>query len=250
MSLQEVFAAALLDSARIDFAGLISSPTPLSRFAIYRNNVLGSLKDALADNFPVVVQLVGDVFFNAMARAFVQAHPPRSRSLIEYGEAFADFIETFEPAACLPNLADVARLERLRVRAYHAADIEPVSLAVFAELVAEPEFLAELRLSLHPGLSILTSDYAICSLWQAHQPGGELGRVDPYLPELTLVLRWGLEVELLVLDAGTCAFIQALRGGVPLGRAANCALHLDAEFDLVQCLSLLIGKAVITHLQR
>jgi hypothetical protein len=191
---------------------------------------------------------VGEAFFNAMALAFVQAHPPTSRMLVEYGEGFATFIETFGPAASLPYLADIARLERLRVRAYHAADTEAVSLAAIAELMAQPERLAELRLILHPCVAILTSGYAVCALWQAHQPGGEIEKVDPFLPEHVLVLRCGLDVEVLALDAGTCVFIQALQGGLPLGQAAGQGLHANAEFDLGQCLALLISKAVITQL--
>lgn len=248
MSLQSRFSAALLAPDHADLTNLFSSPAPASRFAVYRNNVFGSLVGALADSYPVVAQLVGEAFFNAMALAFVQAHPPRSRLLAEYGEDFAAFIETFEPVASLPYLADVARLERLRIRAYHAADVDAVSLAAFAGLMAEPERLARLCLDLHPGLSVLASAHAVYSLWQAHQPGGEIEKVDPYLPECALVLRHGLEVELTALDAGTCTFIKALQGGLPLGQAAGQGLYANAKFDLGQCLALLISKAVITQL--
>ena len=40
---------------------------------------------------------------------------------VDVGEAFAAFIQTFEPASSVPYLADVARLEHLRTLAYHAA---------------------------------------------------------------------------------------------------------------------------------
>ncbi|WP_166358814.1 DNA-binding domain-containing protein [Pseudomonas akapageensis] len=248
MSLQGEFTSALFDRSYTRLPEIFSSPSPASRFTIYRNNVFSSMLDALADSYPVVAQLVGEAFFNAMALTFVQAHPPRSRSLVDYGEDFAAFIETFTPAAGLPYLADVARLERLCVRAYHACDSQAVSLELLAELMAQPEELAELRLGLHPSLSILPSDYAVCSLWEAHQPGGDITKVDPCLPERALVLRCGLEVELLALDTGTCAFIQALQAGLPLGRAAHLEGHASSSFDLGQCLALLISKNVITQL--
>lgn len=84
---------------------------PTARLAVYRNNVVGSLIDALADAFPVAQQLVGVAFFRAMAGVFARQAPPRSRILAHYGEGFAEFIEGFEPARSVPYLADVARLE-------------------------------------------------------------------------------------------------------------------------------------------
>ena len=59
---------------------------PGRRFAVYRNNVLASLIDALADSFPVVQALVGEPFFRAMAQIYVRECPPESPILAEYGD--------------------------------------------------------------------------------------------------------------------------------------------------------------------
>nr|BFE90967.1 hypothetical protein GCM10020185_15030 [Pseudomonas brassicacearum subsp. brassicacearum] len=66
MSDQRTFAAALLDPRKACPPGLVSAngADPQSRFAVYRNNVLSSLINALADNYPVVTQLVGEEFFS------------------------------------------------------------------------------------------------------------------------------------------------------------------------------------------
>ena len=45
---------------------------PSRRFGVYRNNVYASLIDVLAGRFPVVARLVGEEFFRAMARAYVE----------------------------------------------------------------------------------------------------------------------------------------------------------------------------------
>ncbi len=91
-----------------------------------------SLIDALRTKFPATERIVGEEFFRAMARVFVIAHPPRSKILHTYGDDFGDFIAAFEPAAELAYLADVARLEAARTRAYHAADATPLTPADFA----------------------------------------------------------------------------------------------------------------------
>lgn len=246
MSLQSTFADAIFDLEHASLNGLISSAAPASRFAVYRNNVLSSLNDALADGYPEVVQLVGAALFKDMARAYVHAHPSRSR--LFDGERFAVFIDTFELATKVPYLADVARLERLCVRAYHADDIETVSLTTFAKLMARPERLVNLRLTLHPSLSLLESNYAVCSLWHAHQPSGEISKFDLYLREQVLVIRSGLAVEVLALDAGTFFFIKALQDGLSLGQAFLQGPRFDAEFDPGQGFALLLNKAVFSHL--
>ena len=128
MSRQDVFSRALLSPEENCPQGLFSrnGADPAGRFAVYRNNVHSSLINALAAGYPVTLQLVGDEFFRAMAGVYVQGFPPTSPLINEYGSDLADFIQGFAPAASVPYLADVARLERLRVRAYHAADAQPL----------------------------------------------------------------------------------------------------------------------------
>ena len=115
MSLHDDFAEALLAPDLACPDGLFSSngADPASRFVVYRNNVHSSLINALATAYPVTLQLVGDEFFRAMAGIFVQAYPPASPLISEYGSTFADFIQGFEPAASVPYLADVARLDTM-----------------------------------------------------------------------------------------------------------------------------------------
>jgi len=116
---------------------------PGRRFAVYRNNVIVGLVDALADTYPVVQAMVGDDFFRAMAREFVRSQPPTSPVLAGYGAGFAAFIEGFAPAAGLPCLADLARLEWLRVEVYHAADVAPLRVEEIAPRLAPGAILSD-----------------------------------------------------------------------------------------------------------
>ncbi len=127
-SRQQAFAAALLDPDRDIPEGLVTpgGQPAAKRFGIYRNNVTVSLVNALSEVFPTVQNLVGEEFFRAMARLYVQDNPPTSRLLFEYGASFPAFIGQFEPAADLPFLPDVARLERLWLDSFHAADATPL----------------------------------------------------------------------------------------------------------------------------
>lgn len=252
MNTQQAFFEALLDPGQAAPAGLCAwnGSAAAARFAVYRNNVLVSLIDALADTYPVAQELVGEPFFRAMARLFVHQAPPRSRVLAFYGEAFPAFIENFAPAASVPYLADVARLEMLRVRAYHAADGAALPTGAMEQALAQTDAPAELVLGLHPSVRLLRSRYAVVSLWAAHQGVGELSAIDPAQPENALLVRPGLDVELLRLDAGASALVAALQQGAPLGPAVAQASQADASFELAGSLALLIRShaiASITH---
>lgn len=246
MSTQAAFAAALFDSQRPCPEGVFSAngADPASRFAVYRNNVQSSLINALADGYPVVSQLVGEEFFRAMAGLHVQSCPPQSPLLNDYGKDFAGFIDSFAPAASVPYLADVARLERLRVQAYHAADAQPLSHEQIAAALSDPHMLNELTVGFHPSLNLLTSAYAVVDIWAVHQQDATLARINPGHGQNALVLRNGLEVELFAIDHGASMFIQNLR----LGQSLSQALETAPAFDLSQTLALLISHNVITHL--
>lgn len=245
----DTFAAALLAPELDCPPGLHAwnGSDPARRFAVYRNNVLASLTNALEETFPVVRQLVGEAFFTGMACLHVQATPPRSALLAFYGEDFPAFIASFPPAAGLPYLADVARLELARVHAYHAADLPPLDNASLAAALADPECLPGMQLCLHPSIAVIRSDYAIASLWAAHQGLLELSDVDPGQPECARVLRNGLDVEISRIGTGAAAFIQALNAGSPLGASVGAALAIDAAFDLGTTLGQLLAAGAITR---
>ncbi|WP_323159885.1 DNA-binding domain-containing protein [Pseudomonas fluorescens] len=246
MSTQAAFSAALLDTDLPCPDGLCSAngADPASRFAVYRNNVQGSLINALADSYPVVMQLVGDEFFRAMAGVFVQSHPPHSPLMSDYGSELADFISGFEPASSVPYLADIARLERLRTLSYHAADIAPLSQNQIAAAFADQEGLSRLQIGLHPSLHALDSAFAVVDIWAAHQHDATLAGIDLNQAQHALILRNGLEVEVFNVDLGISQFIRQLKAGLSLTQALASA---DA-FDLGQTLALLISRQAITHL--
>ena len=224
---------------------------PAARLAVHRNNVVSSLVDALADAFPVTQALVGREFFRAMAAVFVRRYPPRSRVLAHYGDELPDFILGFDPAQPLPYLADVARLERARVCAYHAADVQPVATEAMRAALCGADDLADLRLTLHPSVSVLVSAFAIVSLWAAHQTDddSDIAAVDPDEAESALVLRAGLDVVVILLPPGLDTFIAALRQGAGLAEAAARAADCAVGFDPGTALSLLLQHGAITSMR-
>lgn len=249
---QHRFAAALLDPRHAGPPGLRTwnGSDPAARLAVYRNNVVSSLVDALADTFPVVQHLVGCEFFRAMAAVFVRQAPPRSPVLAHYGQGFASFVAGFEPARELPYLADVARLEFARLAALHAADAEPVAKAALSAALASGDHMGALRLVLHPSVNTLASRHAVVSLWAAHQRDDDsaIASIDIDRPERALILRHGLEVLVLPAPGGALEFVAAVQAGQGLADAAAQAAASAPAFDLTATLSTLLAHDALSSI--
>lgn len=216
----------------------------VKRFNVYRNNVTHSLVTALTEIYPVVTQILGEQNFRMIARDFVRAHPPTSKLVLEYGRGFAEHLADFDPIRHLRYLPDVARLERAWLDAYHAADRAPLDPAEFAAL--PPQALAEIRLSPHPAMHVIESDYAIHTIFAAHRSGPMPGRIDAGIPEAVLISRPLLRVEIRKLARGQPVFFKALRKGAPLRQAASLAMEQDPSFDLVEAIGLTIESGAFS----
>ncbi len=226
------FASALLDPDRATPAQ-VSGPDGKAaekRYNVYRNNVTVSLIEALAATFPATRRITGEDFFRAMARFHIRASPPTSPLLFEYGRDFPGFIERYDYARSMPWLADVARIERAWLDAYHAADLPPLLPQDLAAI--PPERLGGIVLVRHPATCIVFSPYPAVSIFAANRSAGPVGPIEATGPESALVTRPGLDVTVRILPPGGFAFLDHLTKGKTFGAAVAAATAASPEFDL------------------
>jgi Putative DNA-binding domain len=216
------------------------------RYAVYRNNVTVSLIAALEANFPAIKRLVGAEFFAAMARAYVQENPPKSRLMAEYGASFPDFLQSFEHLAKYPYMADVARLERLWLDSYHEADAAPLQGAELAAIA--PDALFETRFAVHPAARLFASPFAAVSIMAANRSEGEIPPINPAIAECGLVTRPHLDVAIRHISASTRAFLAALIAGSTLGESIEASIVLYPAFDLAANIQGFLEAGVFTSI--
>jgi hypothetical protein len=213
--LQAQFSRAMLETRLAPPPGL----APARRFSVHRNNLYASLTDALRARYPATLRLVGEDFFRGAASLFIEVSPPSAPVLIEYGEAFPAFLESFEPARGLPYLADVARLEWLRHAAFHAAD--RAQLTALSLAAVSPEQVGTMTFEFHPSAGLIASPYPIVSIWETNAYDEQVRPIGPELPgEAALVIRPELQVTIVRLDPAEYAFAAALAAGETLAEAA------------------------------
>lgn len=212
------------------------------RFDVYRNNVAVGLIAALGARFPAIRRLLGDDYFRALARLYAEADRPASPVLADWGAGFAAFLAGFAPLAGWPYLADVARIEWARGRAFHAADARPIDPRSLAG--ADPD---RLRLRLHPSVAVLWLAHPAVTIWAVNQPGAA-ARPIPAGPEIALVLRdRGFGVPVRAIGAGDAALITALAAGQSLAEAAARALGEDPAHAVADCLGPLLAAGAIVE---
>lgn len=219
-----------------------------ARLNVYRNNVFVSLIDALSDIFPVTQTLVGEDFFRAMAREYVQQSLPKSPVISEYGENFADFIAQFPPAQSLPFLANLAALEHGMLTLTNEAEQATLSQQDVAEAFSQVEDPSDLLLALPASSKIFVSPYAIGSIYKAHLNDGDtrLGEVKVDSTEHLFLVKSHLYAQLHIITKAEAIFFKNLLQGKSLAEAAPD----EEDFDLGSCLAELIEWKVLTQIQK
>ena len=240
---EAAFATALADRTAPVPAGVLGTPR---RFGVYRSNVAAALTAALAARFPIVERIVGQDFFRALAQDYARQNPPRRACLLDYGDTLPGFLDSFEPAASLPYLPDVAKLEIARSQAYHAKDAPVIGGEDLARL--DPERLADVRVTPHPAARLVASAHPIATIAAMHAPGAEPGPIDPWLGEAVIVSRPGLAVMTAVIASADHACLAVLLDGRPLAEAIAAGLDADAGFEPAAALAHLVTSGAVQAL--
>lgn len=240
------FASALIDPER-ETPAILAAPAgrgAVKRYNVYRNNVTVSLIDALADIYPAVQRITGIEFFRAMARFHIRATPPTSPLLFEYGRDFPAFIEQYEHAQPMPWLADVARIERAWLDAYHAEDTKPLP----AELLGSfpPERLGDLVFTAHPAARVVRSVFSAVTIFAANRSAAPEVKIDASVPEDALITRPHGDVVVRHLPEGGAVFLSNLLSGHSLGEAAAAALEASPAFDIASNIAGMIEAGAFT----
>jgi len=216
-TLQGAFQGALLQDQPMA-EGLLTA-RGVAQFGIYRTAYRARLRAALRDNFEVLPLVMGDESFDALAHAYIAAHPSNHYSLRWFGHQLCTFMAANEALVDHPALLDLARMEwALR----HAFDAAPAALLTPAELGAVPaQDWAELRLTLHPSVQLLDLQWAVGPIWRALKSGQDELEPPEALDHHMLVWRQGMNTQWKSLTASETDFVQCLLAQQTFGQVCE-----------------------------
>ncbi|HJV60728.1 MAG TPA: DNA-binding domain-containing protein [Albitalea sp.] len=201
----------------------VNGREPLLR--VYRHAYTERLAAALRDNFDTLPQVMGDEAFDALAQAYIDAHPSRHPSIRWFGDELPHFMAGREDLVAHPALVDLARMEWALRGAFDAADAVPLDASSMA--AQQPGDWPRLQFEMLPSVRLLALQWAVEPLWRALQampPGEEAALPEPAaLDHGLLVWRQGLETRWRSLDGNAAALLRAACEGRCFGDLCELA---------------------------
>ena len=202
------------------------------RLDVYCNAYQLRLLECLRDEFATLGKFLGDDVFNALAAAYLQAHPSRSHTLSQLGANFPGFLSN--SAAAFEGsqfLIDLATLERVYAEVFDGPGVEGLPLITPADLRAiRPDQWPGVRFKPAPCLRLLEFKYPVHEFVTACRHAGE-PTVPDSVPTWLAVTRRQYIVRRVPLSEPQFALLKLLSTGHPLGDALDqvATLHDDLE---------------------
>ena len=223
---------------------------PEQRLQIYRNNTFIGFREALAGVYSVVAKLVGEEFFQHVARQFINVSPSSSGNLHDFGEGFARFLQSFPGMETVPYVADVAAMEWAYHRVFHSPQGKAINLQKLSQVFSLAEIthsLSDLKFQVNASVQAVASSYPILRIWQSNQDGyvGDPVCLDED-GDCLLVARCGPEVMFHSVGQGCYAMLMALREGKSFVVACDVALRSEPDCDVSYALQYLVRNQMIS----
>jgi hypothetical protein len=224
--LQSEFQAALLqDHAAPE--GLLK-PYGAARFDVYRNAYRSRLRGALRENFEVLPLVMGDEDFDALANAYIDAHPSTHYSLRWFGHVLSAFMAQHDDLVPHPAMVDLARMEWALRTAFDADSVDAIAPDALSGVRADD--WPGLRLGLHPSVQLLAMQWAIGPVWHALKISEQEGVPPPdAMDHHLLVWRRGLRTQWKSLKSAETMFVQCLQADNTFGEICEALAEMVGE---------------------
>ncbi len=209
----------------------------VARLKIYQNNTFHSLIEALKSLYPSLVETIGPDLFASMGKQFIKAHPPKQAAMVYFGHDFPLFLSSHAEIDQYAYLPDLATLDLLYHRSYHAKDEQALDQANFAEL--DIERLTNSKIQAVDSAKILGSKFAIFDIWQLAQGNNE-NNVDAKKQQYVLVIRPHNEVYIHNISDGIFVFLRSLNQQMTIGEALGKADDASNAFSPTEAITFLI----------
>lgn len=189
--------------------------TPAQQVDIYRRQYWSRHLGALRDDLPGLRAALGDAAFEALCRAYLEAHPPAAVLMRDLGERLPAFAERYPgfPAGREALARDLIRFELAFVDIFDGLDHPPLDPSKVQDLPEDAWSTA--RIVLHPLLRRMRLAYPAHEIRAAARAGQPLPPLDPR-PVHLILFRKGVTIHVQELDPLAFALLEALAAGQAL----------------------------------
>ena len=212
-----------------------------SGLSVYAGAYTERLVSALGDSFPVVLRVVGESAFRALALAYLRDHPPSGADLGQLGALFPAHMDVTRPpedddAQCI---VDLASFERAIDEVFDGPGHEGAAgITLEALSTLEPAAWSTACLEPSPSLRVLSFAFPVDTYWGEVRALSVDATVSP-LPgpsvQHVALMRRDYVVRRLVLEPTEYRLLSALVSGRSVGAAieemAASSRHVEAVLE-------------------
>jgi hypothetical protein len=157
----------------------------VDRVGIYADMYFYRILDALKEDFPATLKILGDVNFHNLITGYLVVYPPKQPSITEASRHLSAFAAASEWTSQFPHISDLIHLERALIDAFLGPDATPLNLA---QLRSTPESeWPSLRLGLHPAVQLVACHWRVDELLRAVEESVAVG---PAACDPTTIIVW------------------------------------------------------------
>lgn len=225
-----------------DFVDQDAHPEFLS---IYRNGFFKTCIAALQSNFSCTAAMVGDDYFNHIARRYVEQNPPMSGTLVGYGLSFAEWLtqQQIDPA----YLTDLAHLDHAWISVLAESDESVLTGEQVQRIIEQGQDISGCWVRLPASARVLQTHYQILPVWLQLKEQGGLSQQTSLTadPERVLIWRHHGQVQVKSLNDLELVLVCQLQSGVLLGQLFEQLMEMDPELDLSEIFALYLNNGLL-----
>lgn len=201
---------------------------------VHSSTTRHTLARALAEAVPSLAANLSDRKWAALSTGFIARHPPRRAALYQWGDEMPAFLAAQSAKA---DVIDLAKLDRAALRAFFAAEAEPIATAALTAFT--PADIQRIGLTIHPSLQRLHVSPAATNKWLELTaiPQVEHRREEDADGALVVLVRPDAHIRALVVSSATDALLGALSRGATLIEACEEAMSHNSSFDFQSVLA-------------
>jgi hypothetical protein len=191
---------------------------------IYAEAYMARLVEALEQDFPAVLKLIGHRTFHSMCRAYLEQFPSRNWSLNPLGRSLPEFLLGRVRVPRRKAARDLAAMEVAMSEVFDAEAVPALEPADFRKFL--PESLSRSRLEFVPTFRLLSLGHSVNPFIDAvRQERGALPLI-PRKPSWVAVYRSGFKIVRLDLQEPAFAGLSALLCGTTVAGAVAAVARL------------------------
>ena len=199
--------------------------TPVERVEIYAQGYFYRILDVLKEDYPATLTVLGADNFHNLATGYLIEYPPTAPSIYFAGQHLAAYLATHPLGERFPYLPDLARLERVTLESFHAADAQALDADMMRTIPASE--WPTLGMRTHPATRLLESAWRVDRVLRAVEDGAAW-RPPEHRPVAIIIWRRMSRVSFRAAEPGECEALRLASAAGGTTFAAICEAIAEA----------------------